>query len=231
MRTYVFVLVFLAGASLMSLEMAGFRLAQPEFGSDIVVWGSLISVFLGGLSLGAFSGGRLADRRPSLWLLGGILGAAGLLALLMPLYSDGVFALFSPGRGMSVEALAGTAGEGQPIAVYEPPDMRWVTLGAGIALFFLPSYLLGMISPYSARLLIHRLPRLGTGVGMISGWSTLGSIVGTLGSTFYLIQLMGTRALIRLNGALLIAVGLGAVAVQLIAGGRQAPEQTAEPRA
>ena len=32
--------VFLAGGSLMSLEMASFRLVQPEFGSDIIVWGA-----------------------------------------------------------------------------------------------------------------------------------------------------------------------------------------------
>ncbi len=228
LRIYVFVLVVLAGASLMSLEMAGFRLVQPEFGSDIVVWGSLISVFLGGLSLGAFTGGRLADRRPSLWFLGGILGIAGLLAVLMPLYSDGVFALFSPGEGLSAAALTGAA-DPQPLAVYEPPDMRWITLGAGVALFFLPSFLLGMVSPYSARLLIRRLPRLGSGVGTISAWSTLGSIAGTLGSTFYLIQLVGTRTLIQLNGALLIAVALGAFVVQLATRAARVAEGAGEP--
>ena len=227
LRIYVFVLVVLAGGSLMSLEMAGFRLVQPEFGSDIVVWGSIISVFLGGLSLGAFTGGRLADRRPSLWFLGGILGIAGLLAVLMPLYSDGVFALFSPGDGLSAAALTGVA-EPQAMTVYEPPDMRWIALGAGLALFFLPSFLLGMVSPYSARLLIRHLPRLGSGVGTISAWSTLGSIAGTLGSTFYLIQLVGTRALIQLNGALLIAVGLGAFAVQLATRAARAAEGAGE---
>lgn len=219
MRIYTIVVVFLSGASLMSLEMAGFRLVQPEFGSDIVVWGSLISVFLGGLSLGAYLGGRLADRRPSLWFLGAILGIAGLGALLMPLYSDGVFALFSPGQGLSMEALAGAA-----VTVYEPPDMRWVTLAVGMILFFIPSLLLGMVSPYSARLLIHRLPRVGRGVGTISAWSSLGSIFGTLGSTFYLIQWLGTRSLIQLNGALLVVIGLGAATVALLARSRKIEE-------
>ena len=41
--------------------------------------------------------------------------------------------------------------------------MRWVALGAGVALFFLPSFLLGMVTPYSARLLIQNLPQLGPG--------------------------------------------------------------------
>ena len=69
--------VFLAGAALMSLEMVSFRVVQPDLGSDIIVTGSLISVFLGGLALGAFLGGILADRKPCLLVLGVILMVAG----------------------------------------------------------------------------------------------------------------------------------------------------------
>ena len=98
--------------------MAGFRLAQPELGSDIVVWGSIISVFLGGLSAGAFTGGRLADRRPSLWFLGGSWGhrraARRAHALVL---GRGVRASSPPARGMSVEVMAGAARKAQQIAV------------------------------------------------------------------------------------------------------------------
>jgi len=59
MRLGLLTTVFLAGGALMSLEMASFRLVEPEFGSGIEVWGSLISVFLGGLAIGAVAGGWL----------------------------------------------------------------------------------------------------------------------------------------------------------------------------
>ena len=98
-RLLLLVTVFLAGGALMSLEMASFRLVQPEFGSDIIVWGSLISVFLGGLSVGALAGGRLADYGPRLWKLGAVLAAAGAVTLSLPLWSDAVLEWMFPGEG------------------------------------------------------------------------------------------------------------------------------------
>jgi hypothetical protein len=91
--------------------------------------------------------------------------------------------------------------------------MRFVTLGAAAIMFLVPTLLIGMVSPFSARLLIRNLPKLGSGIGMISAVSTFGSIIGTLGSTFYLIQFLGTRMLMSANGILLSVLGLAALAV------------------
>lgn len=111
-RILVLVAVFFSGAALMSLEMAGFRLVQPEFGSNIVVWGSLISVFLGGLALGAFLGGRWADYRPALWKLGVILACGGAVALAIPAYSDAVLDWTFPGEGAPLPTEWNAGGEG-----------------------------------------------------------------------------------------------------------------------
>jgi MFS family permease len=209
-RACIFVVAFLSGAAVMSLEMAAFRLIQPEFGSDIIVWGSLISVFLGGLALGAWAGGWLADIRPALWKLGLILAVAGAVALTIPLYSDAVLAWTFPGEGAPAPAEWNSSrpGGGQ---VYVPPDLRWPTLAAGALLFAVPAVLLGMVTPYAIRLLVHAMPRLGSGVGKVSGVSTLGAIIGTLGTAFYLIAWMGTRHIIALNGLVLLGLGLALV--------------------
>jgi len=235
--------VFLAGGSLMSLEMASFRLVQPEFGSDIIVWGSLISVFLGGLSLGAFVGGRLADRGPRLWKLGAILALAGLLTLLLPLpilpgdgpdadrvsIADGVLEWMFPGEGAPLPEEWGTpSGDGQ-LAVYRPPDLRWPTLGVGAILFGLPALLLGSVTPYTARLIIRSLGRVGTGVGQVSGCSTVGSILGTLGTAFYLVTWMGTRGLLISNGVLLVGLGAVLAVVDAFHRGPAAAEAEAKP--
>jgi len=211
-RAGLLVTVFLAGAALMSLEMASFRLVEPELGSDIVVWGSLISVFLGGLAIGAVIGGHWADTRPSLAKLGLILAAAGGVALAIPLYADAVLTWAYPGAGAPLPSEWGMGGAGgTTLAVYHPPDMRWAALLAGALLFGLPAVLLGMVSPYAARLFVRRMPHLGTSLGQLYGTSTVGSILGTLGTAFYLIALMGTRSLLSLNG--LVLVGLGAALV------------------
>jgi len=204
--------VFLAGGALMSLEMASFRLVEPEFGSGIEVWGSLISVFLGGLAIGAVAGGWLADRRPALWKLGLVLLAGGAVTAILPLCSDPVFAFTFPGEGAPLppEWLAPSAAEGTggQITIYQPPDLRWPALTAGAILFGLPAILLGMVSPYAARLFVHQLPNMGSGVGQVYGVSTVGSIIGTLGTAFYLVSWMGTTWLLALNGLLLAALGL-----------------------
>jgi len=239
-RLLLLVTVFLAGGSLMSLEMASFRLVQPEFGSDIIVWGSLISVFLGGLSLGAFAGGRLADYGPRLWKLGAILAAAGALTLILPLpilpghaagaeresIADRALEWMFPGEGAPLPEEWETT-EHQGLTIYRPPDLRWPTLGVGAILFGIPALLLGSVTPYTARLFIHSLGRVGTGVGQVSGSSTVGSIAGTLGTAFYLVTWMGTRWLIISNGLLL--VGLGAVLVLADALHRGAVAAEAKP--
>lgn len=208
MRVGLLITVFLAGGVLMSLEMASFRLVQPEFGSDIIVWGSLISVFLGGLAVGAVLGGRLADRGPRLWKLGAILAIAGAVTLILPLYADAVLEWMFPGEGAPLPAEWGAGGDPDQLVVYRPPDLRWPTLGAGTILFGLPALLLGTVTPYTARLFIHTLGKLGTGVGHLYGASTVGSIVGTLGTAFYLIAWMGTRWLLTSNGLLLVGLGI-----------------------
>jgi MFS family permease len=197
----------------MSLEMAGFRLVEPEFGSDIIVWGSLISVFLGGLALGAWVGGRLADIRPALWKLGAILAAAGLVALLLPLYSGAVLRWTFPARWAPTPVEWSAPGEGNGLRVYMPPDLRWPALAAGALLFGLPAILLGMVTPYAVKLRVCALPNLGAGVGTISGVSTLGGITGTLGTAFYLVSWLGTRLLFASNGVVLIVSGIALVIV------------------
>ena len=222
MRAGVLVAAFVSGASLMSLEMAGFRLVQPEFGSDIIVWGSLISVFLGGLAAGALVGGRLADRGPTLWKLGAILVAGGAVALAIPLYADAVLDWMFPGEGAPLPLEWDAAGGGSELVVYLPPDLRWPTLGAGILLFLVPSVLLGMVTPYAAKLLIQAMPNLGKGVGNVSGVSTLGAILGTIGTAFYLVTWMGTRWLILSNGLVLVGLGLALALAELAARQRAA---------
>ena len=110
--------VFLSGAALMSLEMVSFRLVQPDLGSDIIVTGSLISVFLGGLALGAFLGGVLADRKSSLAVLGTLLLVAGAWTLILPLICDPVLAWVSP-VGPAPAAGVGSADRKTP-----PPTRR-----------------------------------------------------------------------------------------------------------
>jgi len=206
-RIAVLVVAFCSGAALMSLEMIGFRVVQPVFGSDIYVYGSLISVFLGGLALGAFVGGRLADREPSFAMLAGILGFAGVLVVAVPLVDDWVMGWIFPDEGPPTPVEWDETGRAK-IDDYQYPDLKWPVLACGAILFGAPATLIGMVTPYAAKLLIRKMPQVGTGVGYISGVSTAGAILGTLGTTFYLIGVLDTPGILVSNGLALIALGL-----------------------
>jgi spermidine synthase len=71
-------------------------------------------------------------------------------------------------------------------------------------IFFVPSCLLGMISPVVVKLTLNNLEKTGNIVGKIYAFSTLGSILGTFATGFFLISWMGTRHILFTMGIILI---------------------------
>ena len=89
-------------------------------------------------------------------------------------------------------------------------DIRAGSLCAALAIMFFPVMLLGMYSPFAIRLLLRSAQNSGRVSGTVYGISTAGSIVGTLGTTFFLIPLIGSRAITLTLGALGVAQRLAA---------------------
>ena len=83
----LYVIVFLASACTLVLEIVAGRLLAPQLGVSIYTWTSIIGIVLAGISVGNYIGGRLADRFPpastlGLTLLGASLLSFAVLALL-----------------------------------------------------------------------------------------------------------------------------------------------------
>ena len=76
------------------------------------------------------------------------------------------------------------------------------------ALFFLPSTILGAVSPVVAKLAVRDLNRTGRTVGRIYAAGTVGSIVGTFVTGFVLISTFGTHAIVWGVALVLIAMGV-----------------------
>ena len=62
MQLAPFIAFFVSGASSLIFQMIWSRLLYHVFGSSSVAISSVVSVFMGGLGLGAWLSGRFADR-------------------------------------------------------------------------------------------------------------------------------------------------------------------------
>src|SRR4051812_46615209 len=182
----IYLVAFITGAIVMSFEMLGSRYLNPYFGSGIYTWAALISTVLAALTAGYFLGGWLADRTASPTVLGLMVLAASLYLVVLPGFSDAVL----------------------DYVLADIDDVRAGSLVASFAILFLPVTLLGTFSPFAIRLMLRSPQRSGTVSGTVYGVSTAGSIVGTLGTTFFLIPLIGTKAITHSLGAAGIICGL-----------------------
>jgi spermidine synthase len=188
----IYVVAFVTGAIVMSFEMLGSRYLNPYFGNGIYTWAALISTVLAALTVGYFIGGFVADRMPSAALLGAAVGVASLYLLLLPGFAEAVLSFVSDGIA----------------------DVRLGSLYAALAIMFVPVTLLGVYSPFAIRLVLSTAGHSGTVSGAVYGVSTAGSIAGTLGTTFFLIPAIGTRAITLTLGVAGIACALVLIAAE-----------------
>lgn len=185
----VFALAFTSGFIIMSIELLGGRILAPYFGSSIYVWGSIITVFMLSLSAGYLIGGRLSLIRPDLTRYGCFFIIAALTLLPTVLFGNGMMdAVF-----LRIE------------------DPRYGSLVASTMLFFLPVAILGMIAPYSVRLLVETSHHSGQVAGVLYFISTLGSALGTLMTSFYFVLWFEVNQIFLTMAAILIIAGLSSM--------------------
>ncbi len=194
MHIVLLVLVFIAGTATMSLEFAASRLLTPVFGSSIYTWGSLIGVVLVGLSLGYHVGGRLADKNPDFEKFCSIL------------FSSGLYVVFIPFISSSVIDFTSTIMLDMPSSGNDGNNLK--SLFATFLLLAIPTFLLGMISPYAIKLATKTLDRLGNISGNLYSVATIGSIAGTFVTVFVLIPVFEINHILYGLGVLLISSSL-----------------------
>ena len=164
-RALIACMAFISGFCIMTIEMLGARILSPYFGGSLSVWGSIITIFMLALALGYLLGGRLSTRTPSGVTYASFFIGAALFSVPIILFADIVM---------------------NPIMI-NIEDARYGSLFASIFLFFVPTSILGMISPYSVRLMVDKEEHSGHMAGLLYFISTLGSALGTLGTSFYFV--------------------------------------------
>ncbi len=174
------VLSFFEGACVMVAELAGGKMLAPFYGTSLYVWASTLAVTLGGLTAGYYFGGELsrkalAERTRSLFL---ILCIAAGLVIVMP-----VVANFVMQQTMSLSFLTGVV--------------------ISQLLFLMPPILcMGMVSPLLISLIAEN-NNSGKAAGMVYAISTMGGVIATLLTGFWLVPLIGISWPCTVTGGIL----------------------------
>jgi hypothetical protein len=179
-----------SGFFVMSVELLSGRILAPHFGNSIYVWGGVITVFMLGLAIGYLLGGQWSVEAPSLPRLASLqLAAAATLAPVLVVGEPVLDRLFD---------------------LLEDP--RWGSIAGSTALFFVPTVISGMVSPYAVRLLVADSRTSGRLSGLLFFFSTFGSAAGTLLTSFYLVLVLEIdQILLALVGGSMLVSGTALV--------------------
>jgi len=198
LRIATIILVFLGGFVIMALEIIGVLYLAKDFGGSFYVWTSQIGVILTALSLGYAVGGSLADKFQRTAFLAAPLVVAGIFIFCIPQISPPL-----------IHAIVNRHPAGQDI------PMIWMKLDPAFGsavVFFLPCFVLAVLSPYMIRITARRLEKVGMISGLIYAASTAGSIGGVFVSGYVFIDCLTVTAIFRAMGVVvLLLAGLALV--------------------
>ncbi|HST65469.1 MAG TPA: fused MFS/spermidine synthase, partial [Mycobacteriales bacterium] len=177
-------IVFVAAAAVLVLETLALRLIAPYVGVTLQTNTAVIGAALMAIAVGAWAGGRAADRTADpARLLGPLLLLGASLTLLT----------------LPVVRYVGQATKGTGDAS--------ATLLLAMAAVILPAGLLSAVAPIVAKLQLRDLHETGTIVGKLSGIGTLGGIVATFATGFVLVAAFRTSTILIGTGVVVGFVG------------------------
>lgn len=175
---------FFVGAVVLTFELTAVRIAAPYIGMTIYVWTSIIGTILAALAIGYTLGGYLADKRKNYQDIVLLLLLAAILIFIINLIKD--WFLYEIGH------------------VSWP--LQWQAFVASVVLFAPPTIVLGSISPYLARLAITDVRTSGRRLSRINAAGTVGSLVGTFVTGYFLFGFIGTKDILDVLALCLIVV-------------------------
>ena len=164
------VIIFTVDAICMILELIASRVISPYFGNSNLVWTSVIGIILLSSSIGNYLGGKIADRKEVTKDLKIILMFTSISIFIIPLLQKTILDLLSN-------------------AIH---NIRIGAVLAAIVLFFIPSLLMGILTPIIVKLKLDSIETAGKVAGKITAIATIGGIVGTFLGGFFLIPSYGS---------------------------------------
>ena len=196
-KTLVLVLFFASGFSGLVYEVVWMRQLSLIFGNAVYASATVLAGFMGGMAIGGFIFGRVADRTASPLRLYGILELlVGGFALLFPLLLKAllpVYLWYARASGASYHSLSFA----QAILL--------------ILVLLIPTILMGGTLPLLMQYLTRETSALGRNLGLLYGLNTWGAVLGCAAAGFILIAALGIQATTWVAVAVTVLVGIVAL--------------------
>ena len=191
--SFILACFFLSGIASLTYEVLWVRMIDKVVGSAPFSVATILSIFMGGLALGSYLGGKYIDqlsRSSLLFLYGSLEGAIGLYALLIPLLTKWA----KPFYAVAYNHLF------QHFWLYQVFAFFGCTV-----IFIIPTTLMGVTLPVLCRYYVTHLDHIGSRTGRLYGVNTAGAAAGALFCGFFFINKMG------MQGTLLVAATINGV--------------------
>jgi len=182
MKASIHIVLFIISFVFMALEIINAKIISPHFGDTVYTWSIIISIFLIGSSVGYIIGGKTSDGKNDkkwnqIYLLSSILGVS-----FIPVLSLIVFSI--------LKSLGNT---------------NVATFMASLLLFVIPTIAVSAMIP-SITKMGYEENLTGKKIGSYHTSSAIGSVLGTLITTFYILPNFGITLSVSILVFLLVSV-------------------------
>jgi spermidine synthase len=199
----LYVLFFCSGMASLICETVWFKQLQFVLGSSTFSISVVVACFFGGLALGGWLGGQLADRT------GFLLRLYALLEFSLGLVSAAVTVALSNWEAW-IALLAPWLGPESSVS-------RPLTVLLAATILIVPTALMGATLPVLAKQLARSHIGIAPRIGLLYGVNTLGGALGCLLVGFFLIGQLGVTQSALLASLIYLAIAFGAaIAIRLV---------------
>ena len=193
-RFWVLIFFFISGATGLIYEVVWTRLLTRVMGNTHYSIATVLTIFMAGLALGSYLGGRWIDRKKNTLLFYAALeGAIGLYCLLVPSIIESASPLFEWVYQTQTESYS-------KASLY-----RFFICGV---ILLIPTSLMGATLPVLSKYVSHNRMFVGRDVGTLYSFNTFGAVFGAMSSAFIFMRIWGVLATIWFAAALNIGIAV-----------------------
>ncbi len=214
-RWPILAIFILSGAAGLMYEVVWSRQLVLVFGNTTQAVSTILTGFFGGMAIGSWAGGRLADRvRRPLRLYGVLEGILVVVVLLTPF----------------TVRLIGEAYRGAFASLETAPQaLALVRFGLALLALAPATILMGATLPTLTRYLSRDAAHLSSAFGRLYAANTIGAILGAAAAGLVLIEILGLTATLVVAAACSGAAGLTAIVIDRRRRSAAVPRTAAEP--